>query len=66
MWLDGQIRHEANEHNFFSTFHCKHTKAGPTVTKFCSDKNTEELSGACIEETAYKQNFLLRTGLCSG
>jgi hypothetical protein len=24
------------------------------------------LSGACIEETAYKQNFLLRTGLCSG
>jgi len=44
---------------FFSTFHCKHTKAGPRVTKFCSDKNTKEMSGACIEETGYKQNYLL-------
>jgi len=44
---------------FFSTFHCKHTKAGQRVTKFCSDKNNEEMSGTCIEETGYKQNYLL-------
>jgi hypothetical protein len=58
MWLDRQIRDEANEHNSFQLF-TANTQAGPTVTKFCSDNNNEELSGTCIEETGYKQNYLL-------
>jgi len=41
--------------NFSLQTHKSRT-AGPRVTKFRSDKNTEELSGASIVETGYKQN----------
>jgi len=62
MWLDGQIRHEANKHIFFSTFHCKQTKAGPRVIKTCSDKNIGEMLASreegWIEWCMHRRNWL--------